>query len=497
MRLVLYCLLLATVVCVCSPAAAQYTIYDCHYYGAVGDGQSHPLSNYYATLAAAQAVYPTATALTNEIDGLAMQKGLTAVKRLNVPVGTYLTNTLINLGGNGCSLVGNNTYSTIIRATAALPGNDAMITVSSSGLVQDLFIDGNNVSAWGVKLNGNKVTLERLRVMNQTQAGIVYDSTQNSLTSDCQVKYNLVNLAIYNGTYNCKWVNCNTEVPATQTDPNSRQLLLKNLADARLASYTGGGPRGLSFFGGIYERGNADFQVEIVTAQGFIQFSGVELCGMNNGTSEKAIVKVRSTFTGQLLFECCAFAGAPEYKNIQTAGAVKLDRCVFTGDGPELNNRIVVEAGGSVEYGDESLTGRRNLLEGNSARFVGGLGNWVGSNGGTVTWNATTSRLVMTGATTAQGGKISIPILASESSAGRLVRIEFYLDNVTPSTNNLFIIKTVGKDSPWTRRTIATVGPGPSILWYKCQGGEGAIEVTSGQNSTTSWELAYCVVNVF
>lgn len=38
------------------------------FYGAVGDGASHPLSSVYATLAAAQAVYSFATSLTQELD---------------------------------------------------------------------------------------------------------------------------------------------------------------------------------------------------------------------------------------------------------------------------------------------------------------------------------------------------------------------------------------------------------------------------------------------
>lgn len=42
-------------------------------YGAIGDGTSHPLSERYASLAAAQAVYPHATALTQTIDWAAIQ----------------------------------------------------------------------------------------------------------------------------------------------------------------------------------------------------------------------------------------------------------------------------------------------------------------------------------------------------------------------------------------------------------------------------------------
>ena len=45
-------------------------------FGAVFDGASHPLSAYFGTLAAAQAVYPKATALTNEIDGIAIQAAI-------------------------------------------------------------------------------------------------------------------------------------------------------------------------------------------------------------------------------------------------------------------------------------------------------------------------------------------------------------------------------------------------------------------------------------
>lgn len=42
-------------------------------FGAIGDGTLHPLSEYYATLAAAQAVYPFATSLTNSVDRCAIQ----------------------------------------------------------------------------------------------------------------------------------------------------------------------------------------------------------------------------------------------------------------------------------------------------------------------------------------------------------------------------------------------------------------------------------------
>jgi hypothetical protein len=51
----------------------RYPYYNALRYGAIGNGASHPLSGIYGTLAAAQAVYPHATALTDELDWAAIQ----------------------------------------------------------------------------------------------------------------------------------------------------------------------------------------------------------------------------------------------------------------------------------------------------------------------------------------------------------------------------------------------------------------------------------------
>lgn len=62
-------------------------------FGAIGDGSTHPLSTRYATLGAAQAVYPFVTALTQEIDWAACQACVNhcgATKSVFTPDGTYL-----------------------------------------------------------------------------------------------------------------------------------------------------------------------------------------------------------------------------------------------------------------------------------------------------------------------------------------------------------------------------------------------------------------------
>lgn len=69
-------------------------------YGAIGDGVSRPLSTLYATLEEAQVDYPSATALSNELDGVAIQKCLNAASAAGKAViifpnngGRYLFNT--------------------------------------------------------------------------------------------------------------------------------------------------------------------------------------------------------------------------------------------------------------------------------------------------------------------------------------------------------------------------------------------------------------------
>jgi hypothetical protein len=68
-------------------------------YGAIGDGNSHPISSIATfnaqpttgwTLDQWQAIFPFATALSNEIDGLAIQAAVNTGKAIRVPAGSYL-----------------------------------------------------------------------------------------------------------------------------------------------------------------------------------------------------------------------------------------------------------------------------------------------------------------------------------------------------------------------------------------------------------------------
>lgn len=83
-------------------------------YGAFGDGSSHLASSLYSTLTAAQAVYPRCTALTEEIDGLAIQKACDTDGRVFIADGTYKVNTTIQLFNKGQIIEGESMGATIL-----------------------------------------------------------------------------------------------------------------------------------------------------------------------------------------------------------------------------------------------------------------------------------------------------------------------------------------------------------------------------------------------
>ena len=94
-------------------------------FGYIGDGNPHPASALFGTLAAAQAAYPSAQALTDEIDGLAIQAAITAAGSralvLSFPPGSSgrLTRAITS-GAGAIHVLGNK--STLLSTTAGQNG---------------------------------------------------------------------------------------------------------------------------------------------------------------------------------------------------------------------------------------------------------------------------------------------------------------------------------------------------------------------------------------
>lgn len=99
---------------------------DVRDFGAIGDGQPHPLSQSFATLAEAQAVYPHATSLGDETDWCAIQAAIDRIQggTVYVPVGTYLANKPIRLK-RGILLKGATTTDTMGNSSTIKLANQA------------------------------------------------------------------------------------------------------------------------------------------------------------------------------------------------------------------------------------------------------------------------------------------------------------------------------------------------------------------------------------
>lgn len=128
--------------------------YNVKAYGAVGDGATHPLSGVYANLAAAQAVYSFASALTQELDYCAWQAAINAAEAAGGglvfgPAGTYLIDTALVNDDDNVTIAGMGFSTCLKTRTAAtvshilrIKGPDAATQIVGWS-VRDIRFDGN------------------------------------------------------------------------------------------------------------------------------------------------------------------------------------------------------------------------------------------------------------------------------------------------------------------------------------------------------------------
>jgi len=91
-------------------------------YGAFGDGASHQAITAFATLGEAQAFYPRCLDLTEELDGLAIQKAIDTRRGVFLPAGIYRLSTTLELETQGQVVMGESGTRTILRWIADVDG---------------------------------------------------------------------------------------------------------------------------------------------------------------------------------------------------------------------------------------------------------------------------------------------------------------------------------------------------------------------------------------
>lgn len=149
-------------------------IFDIAQAGAIGDGASHPLSNYFASLGAAQAVYPFATSLTNEVSWAATQTIVNWM--LN---GT--SSLVVSLFGGGINIAGTHLYD---QPLSFLAGNRCGVRLVGAGGLDGGSNDAASTMVYtgaGTRFIDQRSTtsmlIERLNIVynNASFAGILVD----------------------------------------------------------------------------------------------------------------------------------------------------------------------------------------------------------------------------------------------------------------------------------------------------------------------------------
>lgn len=152
-------------------------------FGAIGDGSSHPLSNYFGTLAAAQVVYPHATSLTNELDWAAIQAAINAAKALNGCVNLGMGKDYII--GNKSLFCGRATHTA--KNLYGLFGNNARITGKGAGNVLidwigALFYTMSDIRLYGDPADPPEIGILQARLDPSVTGGIVRSSGQSRIS---------------------------------------------------------------------------------------------------------------------------------------------------------------------------------------------------------------------------------------------------------------------------------------------------------------------------
>ncbi|MED3792312.1 right-handed parallel beta-helix repeat-containing protein [Niallia alba] len=186
------------------PQAISKSLYDrgvnIKDFGAIGDGESHPLSERYATLEEAQVDYPFATSLTQEIDSCALKiamdnfSGLPGV--VIVPRGIYIIVDVIFRSGIVITSFGKSPGYGSQNHHACFKGKQGatyILDTSSAygGTIEGIFFNGDNRACNGLPSGGNSLNIDRCFFY---QCEIAYGNFRNGYSNQA----NFTNTSFYN-----------------------------------------------------------------------------------------------------------------------------------------------------------------------------------------------------------------------------------------------------------------------------------------------------------
>ena len=486
--------------------------------GAIGNGASHPLSLYFGTLLAAQAVYPCAVALTDELDWAAIQTAInnanSGVRSVYIPGGIYMINrTLVVPAGlviRGDGNIADTTYGakTSIRANAA---NMLMMSITDQAQLEEFSLNGQDLAYWGIMVSGARPVMRSIEVIRCTEYGVVMNATQNGAFFNLCVRFCLKALVLLNGARNNSFYHYTSETNSTYfTGTFANSALIYYLIDitnphgfGASTSVTGGGNDRNNFYGGIFERTACVVQsanphgwsVSYYT-HGDTLYIGSEFTPEGAGTGRA--FNLDSTFTGVItLSDCVLLAVDPNTALGQGTPICRLNfmgRCNF-------NAAHNLPLRGITTIASNLL--RTMYCDSNeeTAPIYGSITNWYQVGTPTISFNGTTKAWSISGAGYNGLGAVPLGILGNGNNVAVLstvqaipttFKVSFTLTSITGGTLVDFYVGLGG--SPW-RRAIGSFGLGPNEFRYTSQSTDsGAIEILC--TSCTGFSISNLYIGV-
>lgn len=195
----------------------QINVYSARVYGAYGDGASHPLSNRFATLGAAQAVYPHAVSLTDEEDWAGIVAATNAAKALSAQYGGFVgvelsgtgqfrLNRKVVVGGatgstdrsEGVYFIGNRSNHASGKATFKWTGTTLLVTPTTSAPTQSA--TGGTLTAATYSYRVSAINADGETIASVAQTVVVASGTTNTVTVPWSVVSGATGYKVYGRT---------------------------------------------------------------------------------------------------------------------------------------------------------------------------------------------------------------------------------------------------------------------------------------------------------
>ncbi|ENH6341925.1 hypothetical protein ABWH74_005338 [Burkholderia vietnamiensis] len=369
-----------------------------------------------------------------------------------------------------------------IATIKALNAN-ARITVNSLGQLRNFRFDANNLATLAISagVGQNRIFMKDVRVDNCVGDSFQLVNTQNSVLQDCQANNFTGNGFRITGAENCGLNNCNTN-QNTVSSTASRGILME--------AYNNTPPRNIKIKDGIYERGSSSYQVEILSAAGFISFINTEIStpsGNLAGIRWAARTDSTPASNGTLRLTIDAFTLAGT--NVAVDGSASNIEFFVNGyimSGTSGNSPLSLLLGKAKVHETRARTWFESSFEQDAE-------NWVPSGSGSLSYNAANQTIDCGSGNINVGVRIAPGTFSSQfSMTGRWALLNILVTALSGAAN-LAVGTTTNTGG---RYNLAQLTLGWNRIAFQLQSGDTGIIIGAGSALATTFSLRWVKADV-